>query len=174
MKWQNKAQKQQMQQEAAIQNEMMKDQMAYQGQQQNQLMQQQMAMQQGQEPQQSTPDMRPSPRQPEILRPPQQIQSPLTARSVQPIPPGTTGESLTGQMNVDLMLLGRQIADRINALDSIAKPRALAQLKARQPQLYDVVLGLMISGKPTQAANAAARPLSEQKPPRRGPEAQLI
>lgn len=178
MRWQGKAQQEQMKAEIAVQNEMAKDQMAFQGQQQTQMMQEQMAMQQGQPPPQTPPEMQPSPRNPEMLQgPPQEIQSPLSLRSVQRLPLNATGESVvSGRMNVDIMLLGRQIADKISALDQIQRPRALATLRQQHPDLYDVVLGLMVSGGngPTRAASAAARPLPEQKPARRGPEAQLI
>lgn len=174
MKWQNKVQKQQMQEQMAIQNEMSKDQVAFQGQQQEHMMQSQMAQQQGQQPPPTPQALQPTPRQPELLSAPPEVQSPLTARSVRPIPPGTTGESLAGQQNVDILLLGRQLADRISALGPAEKPRALAVLKQNQPQLHDVVLGLIAGGGPDKAAQSAARALPEQKPARRGPEAALI
>jgi hypothetical protein len=174
MKWQNKAQKQQMQIQMAMQNEMAKDQAALQGQQQSQMMREQTAMQQGQPPPEPPPELQPSPRQPELIAAPPEVQSPLSMQSVQKIPPGTTGEALTGQHNVDILLLGRQLADRLSTMGPGERPRALAILKQRQPQLHDVVLGLMAGGGPTQSAQAAARALPEQKPARRGPEAALI
>lgn len=174
MKWQMKLQRQQMKEQTVIQNEAAKDQMAFQSEQQKQMMQDQTAMQQGQPLQPTPPEQQSMPRHPELLEPPKDIQSPLTMRSVSPIPQGATGEQLSGRSNVDLLYLGRQIADRINALDVTTKPRALAQLKAQQPALHDVVLGLMMSGGPSRASAAAARPLPEQKPARRGPEAQLL
>jgi len=174
MKWQNKAQEQQMQMQMAIQNEAAKDQAAFQGQQQSQMMQEQMAQQQGQEPPPSPPELQPAPRQPELLAGSPQVQSPLTMQSVQRIPPGATGESLAGQQNVDILLLGRQIADRVSSLGPSERPRALAVLKQKQPQLHDIVLGLMAGGGPTRSAQAAARPLPEQKPARRGPESSLV
>jgi hypothetical protein len=174
MKWQTKLQGQQMKAEAAMQNEMAKDQAAFQGEQQKGMLQTEMAVQQGQPPPETPPELQPSPRQPHLMQPPQEIQSPLTARSVRPMAPGTTGEQLAGGHNVDLLLLGRQIADRINAMDPQTKPRALSQLRAKQPELYDMVLGLMVAGGPSKASAAAARPLPEQKPARRGAEAALI
>jgi predicted RNA-binding Zn-ribbon protein involved in translation (DUF1610 family) len=175
MKWQQKAQNQQMKEQMAIQNEMAKDQAAFQGQMQMGMMQQQVAMQQGGEAQ-PPPDMQPLPRHPELLEPPKAVQSPLSLRSVQPLAPNATGESLQGKQNVDLLLMGRQLADKFSAMDPAQKPAALTQLKMEQPELHDVVLGLMMSGGngPTQAGSAAARPLPEQKPARRGPEASLI
>lgn len=174
MKWQMKLQRQQMKEETAIQSEAMKDQMAFQGEQQKQMMADQMAMQQGQPPGDTPPELQPQPRNPELIQPMQDVQSPLSMRSVQQIPAGATGEQLAGRSNVDLLYMGRQIADRINAMEPAVRPRALAQLKVQQPALHDVVLGLMVSGGPTRAAAAAARPLPEQKPTRRGPEAQLV
>lgn len=174
MKWQMKLQSQQEKHQMAMQTEAMKEQMATQGEQQKQMMMDQMAMQQGQPPSETPPEQQPSPRHPELLEPPAEIQSPLTARSVRPLTPGTTGEDLMGQQNVDLLLMGRQLANRINTLPPLVRPRALAQLKAQQPELHDIVLGLMVSGGPSQAAAAAARPLPEQKPARRGPESQLV
>jgi hypothetical protein len=174
MKWQNKAQKQQMQIQMAMQNEMAKDQAALQGQQQSHMMQEQMAQQQGQQPPPVPPELQPSPRQPDIIAMPPEVRSPLTLRSVQRVPPGTTGESLMGKQNVDILLLGRQIADSISDMGAGERPRALAVLKQRQPQLHDVVLGLMAGGGPTQSAQSAARALPEQKPARRGPESSLI
>lgn len=173
-KWQKKVEMQMAKEQAAIQNEMMKDQMAMQGQQQTQMMQDQMAMQQGQPPQQPPPEMLPSPRRPELLETPRELQSPLNLQSVRKIPPGTTGEQLVGRANVDLLLAARQITDYMTRLDPQSKPQALAMLRAKSPQLHDMVLGLMAGGPPTQAASAAARPLPEQKPPRRGPESALV
>jgi len=176
MKWQNKAQSQQMKEQMAIQNEMAKDQAAFQGQMQSGMQQQQMAAQQGGEAPPPDPAMQPLPRHPELLEPPPAIKSPLTLQSVQPVAPTATGEDLAGKSNVDLLLLGRGLADKLSALDPSQKPQALAQLKEMQPQLHDVVLGLMMSGAngPSQAGAAAARPLPEQRPARRGPEAQLL
>jgi hypothetical protein len=177
MKWQNKVQKQQMIEQAAIQNEMMKDQIAFQGAQQTQMMQDQIALQQGQQPQQPAPQHQAQPRQPELVTAaPNGIQSPLTLQQVNKIGPQTTGTDLAGRQNVDLLLLARQIADRVKALPPHRVPQALTVLRQRQPQLYDVVLGLMASGSngPSRAATAAARPLPEQKPPQRGHEAALV
>jgi len=174
MKYQNKMQRQQMLEQTAIQNEMMKDQMATQTSAQSQMMQDQMAMQSGQPPQPPQPELAPGPRRPELLEPPAEVQSPLTLRTVRKLPATTTGEDLIGQVNVDLMLLGRQIADHIANMPPAQRPAALSTVKQRSPQLYDVVLGLMGSAPSTRTQAAAARPLPEQKPPRRGPEASLI
>ena len=97
-------------------------------------------------------------------------------QQVNKIPSNATGESMMGRQNVDLLLLARQMADRIKALGPAKTPRALSVLRTKQPELYDVVLGLMASGGngPSRAATAAARPLPEQKPPQRGHEAALI
>jgi hypothetical protein len=173
-KWQNKVQRQQMIEQMAMQNEMQKDQIAFQGQQQSHMMQQQMAQQQGQPAPEPPPGQQPQPRQPQLITPPQEIQSPLTAKSVQSIPQGSTGDTMIGRQNVDIMLLGRQLADKIGGLPPPTRVQAMAQLKAQQPELHDVVLGLMGGGGPSRASTASARPLPEQKPARRGPEAQLI
>lgn len=174
MKWQSKAQKQQMQGEMAMQNEMAKDQAAFQGQQQSHMMQEQMAQQQGQPAPPTPPGLQPTPRQPGLLATPSAVQSPLSLQSVQKIPPGSTGEVLAGKQNVDILLLGRQLADRLSAMGPADRPAALAVLKQRQPQLHDMVLGLMAGGGPTRAGQSAARALPEQKPARRGPEAALV
>lgn len=174
MKWQNKVQMKQAQEQMVLQNEMMKDQVAYQGQVQGTMMQDQMAMQQGQQPQPKPPDQTPVPRQPQLLQPPKEIQSQLSLQSVQKLPPNVTGERLSGQMNMDVILLGRQIADYITGLPPATRPSALAEVRNRSPHLYDVVLGLIGSGPSPTAAAQAARPLPEQKPPRRGPESAVI
>lgn len=174
MKWQSKAQKQQMQAEAAMQNEIAKDQAAFQGQQQSHMMQEQTAQQQGQPPPPTPPGLQPTPRQPGLITTPPEVQSPLSLQSVQKIPPGSTGESLAGKQNMDILLLGRQLADRLTSMGPADRHGALALLKQRQPQLHDVVLGLMAGGGPTRAGQAAARALPEQKPARRGPEAALV
>jgi hypothetical protein len=70
--------------------------------------------------------------------------------------------------------MGRRLADRLNAMDPVQRPRMLAEIRARQPELYDIVLGLMSAGGPTRSAAAAARPLPTERAPRRGPEAALI
>lgn len=175
-KWQNKVQSQQMKEQMTLQNEMAKDQAAFQAQTQQGMMQQQTAMQQGGEPPPPDPATQPSPRHLELLDPMQPVKSPLTLRSVQPLAPKATGEDLAGKTNVDILLMGRRVADKMSGLDPVSRPQAMAQLRQQQPELYDVVLGLMMSGGngPTQAGAAAARPLPEQKPPRRGPEAALI
>lgn len=177
MKWQAKIQRQQMQEQVAMQNEAAKDQLAYQSQVQGKMMQDQMAIQQGQPPTENPPEMQPSPRNPQaVAAPPQELQSPLTMSTVQPMPAQPTGEALAGRQNVDIMLLGRQIADSISNMGPAVRPQALTELQQRSPALHDVVLGMMASGGngPSRAADAAARPLSEVKPPRRGPEAQLV
>jgi hypothetical protein len=169
MKWQQKAQSQQMKEQMAIQGEMAKDQMAFQG-------QMQQSMGQGGEVPPSQLELQVQGRHPELLQMPNPVQSPLTLRSVQPIPLTSTGEDFLGKTNVDLLLMGRQLADRFSGLDAMTKPQALAELKQRNPELHDVVLGLMMSGSqgPTQASTDSARPLPEQKPARRGPESSLI
>ena len=178
MKWQMKLQAQQEAQSMAMQNEMAKDQAAFQGEQQTKAMSDQAAMQQGGQPGPTPPEQRPAPRNPSLMPsgPPPEIQSPLTMRSVSPVPLNATGEQLGGRANVDLLLMGRKLADKISGLSPSVQPRALAELRTQQPELHDMVLGLMMSGSggPTQAATAAARPLPEQRPARRGPESQLV
>jgi hypothetical protein len=167
MRWQDKAQKRQMQTQMAMQNEAMKEQAAVQGDMQLKMMQAQMAMQQGQPP---PPGMEPGPRHPELLEPPAEIKSPLTLQSVQPMP--ATGEAALGRMNVDLLGLGRQLAERLNNMTPADRPQALAALRERSPELHDVVLGLMAGG--AKGPVSAARPLPEQRTPQRGPESALI
>ena len=176
MKWQQKGQSQQMKEQMVLQNEMAKDQAAFQGKMQQGMMQQQMAAQQGGEPPPPDPAMEPLPRNPDLLEIPAPVKSPLTLQSMQPISPQATGESLSGQSNVDLLLLGRQVADKIGGLSPALKPQAVNELKEMHPELHDVVLGLMAGGTngPSNGAAAAARPLPEQKPARRGPESSLI
>lgn len=175
-KWQSKVQLKQMKDQMSLQNEQMKDQMATQAQMQRGMMQDQAAMQSGQPMSPPDPGMTPSPRHPELLEPPKEIQSPLTMRTVQRHPEGTTNEDIAGAQNVDLLYAARQIADRIVRLPEIERPAVLQRLRQHSPELHDTVLGLTVSGSngPSQAAAAAARPLPEQKSPRRGPEAALI
>lgn len=174
MRWQMKAQTEQMKAQTAIQTEAVKDQMATQMAMQNYMVSAQAATQQGQPPPPPPPELQASPRQPDQLMAPKEIQSQLSMQSVQPIPPGTTGEELSGQMNVDLMLMGRQVADYINRLDPISKARAMTHLKQTQPEMYDVVLGLIGSMAPPKGPEQAARPLPQERAPRRGPESSLI
>lgn len=176
MKWQAKAQERQMRSQTAIQTEAAKEQIAYQGAQQRQMMQEQMAAQSGQPASEPPSDLKPHPRDPDALKIPQEIQSPLSLRSVRHIPTGTGPDELAGQTNVDLLLMARQIADRLSAMEPAEKAGSLQQLRSNNPELYDTVLGLMMSGSngPSRASAAAARPLPAQRPPRRGPEAQLV
>lgn len=176
MKWQAKAQERQMRSQTAIQTEAAKEQIAYQGAQQRQMMQEQMAAQTGQPASEPPSDLKPHPRDPDALKIPQEIQSPLSLRSVRHIPTGTGPDELAGQTNVDLLLMARQIADRLSAMEPAEKAGSLQQLRSNNPELYDTVLGLMMSGSngPSRASAAAARPLPAQRPPRRGPEAQLV
>lgn len=177
MKWQNKIQSEQMKLQMSLQSEAVKDQVATQTEAQSYMLREQTAMQTGQEPPPTPENLKPTPRNPDaVSAPPEQIQSPLSVRSVRPMPQQATGEAISGQQNVDILLLGRQIADRVSGMPPHVKPKVLAELRERSPELHDVVLGLMMSGSqgPTQSGTAAARPLPVDKPPRRGPEAQLV
>jgi len=175
-KWQSKVQLKQMKDQMVLQNEQMKEQMATQAEMQRSGMQDQMDMQQGRELSPSSPAMTPSPRHPELLEPPKELQSPLSLRSVQKFSPGTTNEDIAGAQNVDVLYAARQIADRVVTLPEIERSPALAHLKNYNAELYDTVRGLMATGSqgPSAAAAGAARPLPEQRSPRRGPEAALI
>jgi hypothetical protein len=172
MKWQMKAQNAASKEQMSMQNEMTKDQVAFQTQAQKSMLREQTAMQQGQPPPPQDPNMMPSPRDPEALKPPSPLQSPLTAQSVNKLPPNVTGEKLVGQANADVLMMSKQIADYINGLPPASRIPALSSVRDRSPELYDVVLGL-IGGGP-KAAGQAARPLPEQKSSRRGPESSLV
>ena len=174
MRWQMKAQTEQMKAQTAIQMGAAKEQMALQTTAQNYLLSAQTAAQQGQPPPPPPPELQSAPTDPNQLMPPREIQSPLTLQSAQPIPPGTTGESLSGKTNVDLLLVGKQAADYITNLDPISRTRALANLKQTQPEMYDVVLGIMGSSGLPKGPTQAARPLPQERAPRRGPESTLI
>lgn len=167
MKWQSKIQTKQMAEQVAIQNEAAKDQMSFQAN-----MQQTMA---GQPPQQ-IPGMETAPRNPELLDVPKEVKSPLTLQSVQPVPSGSSGQDLAGKQNVDLLLLARQIADRVSRLTPAEKSVVMQRLSETSPELHDAVQGLVMSGLngPSVASAAAARPLPMQRPPRRGPESALV
>ena len=174
-KWQSKIQNKQMAEQTAIQTEAAKDQMAYQGQMQQQMMQDQLAQQSGQAAQ-PNPALASNPRNPELLKMPAEVQSPLTLQSVQKMPTSATNEEIAGGMNVDILSMAKQLADRISRLHPGEKPGVMQKLQASSPELYAAVMGLNVSGGngPSQAAEAAARPLPTQKPARRGPEAQLV
>ena len=175
-KWQNKAQAKAMVEQAAIQTEAAKEQMAFQSQMQNGMMQNQVAAQTGQPPPQQSPDMSPTPRNPSLISPPKEITSPLTLGSIQQHPASATNSDIAGGMNVDLLYVARQLADRISKLTPAEKPITLRRLQERSPELHDTVVGLMMSGAngPTAASAASARALPGQKPPQRGPEAALL
>jgi hypothetical protein len=175
-KWQNKAQAKAMVEQAAIQTEAAKEQMAFQSQMQNGMMQNQVAAQTGQPPPQQSPDLTPSPRNPSLISPPKEITSPLTLGSIQQHPASATNSDIAGGMNVDLLYVARQLADRISRLTPAEKPITLRRLQERSPELHDTVVGLMMSGAngPTAASAASARALPGQKPPQRGPEAALL
>lgn len=174
MRWQSKIQLEQMKAQTALQLAAAKDQMATQTISQNYMLQAQAAMQQGQPPPPPPPELQPAPSDPQQLALPQEIQSPLTAQSVQPITPGTTGEQLAGRTNVDLLLMARQAADYIGRLDPISKSRALSYLQQTQPAMYDTVLGLIGTAPPLEGTEQASRPLPQERAPRRGPQNALI
>jgi len=175
-KWQNKAAREQMQDQMAMQSEMAKEQAAVGAVAQDHMLASQTAAQSGQPPPQRPPELEPTPRQPQMLEPPKEVQSPLSAQTIQRHPAGTSNSQIAGGMNVDLIVAARRLADRIMSQPTQTRPQILARLKEVNPPMHDAVLGLMMSGGngPTQAAGAAARPLPEQKPPRRGPEAALV
>jgi len=175
-KWQNKAQAKAMVEQAAIQTEAAKEQMAFQSEMQNGMMQNQVAAQTGQPAPPQSPDLMPKPRDPALISPPKEISSPLTMSSVQQHPATATNSDIAGGMNVDLLYVARQLADRISRLTPAEKPVTLRRLQERSPELHDTVVGLMMSGAngPTAASAASARGLPKQKPPQRGPEAAMV
>ena len=175
-KWQNKAQAKAMVEQAAIQTEAAKEQMSFQSEMQNGMMQDQMAAQTGQPAPQKSPDLTPTPRNPALISPPKEITSPLTMSSIQQHPASATNSDIAGGMNVDLLYVARQLADRIARLTPAEKPVTLRRLQERSPELHDTVVGLMMSGAngPTAASAASARALPRQKPPQRGPEAAMV
>jgi hypothetical protein len=175
-KWQNKAQAKAMVEQAAIQTEAAKEQMAFQSEMQNGMMQDQAAAQTGQPAPQKSPDLTPTPRNPALISPPKEISSPLTMSSIQQHPASATNSDIAGGMNVDLLYVARQLADRISRLTPAEKPVTLRRLQERSPELHDTVVGLMMSGAngPTAASAASARALPKQRPPQRGPEAAMV
>ena len=175
-KWQNKAQAKAMVEQAAIQTEAAKEQMAFQSEMQNGMMQNQVAAQTGQPAPPQSPDLMPKPRDPALISPPKEISSPLTMSSIQQHPATATNSDIAGGMNVDLLYVARQLADRISRLTPAEKPVTLRRLQERSPELHDTVVGLMMSGAngPTAASAASARGLPKQKPPQRGPEAAMV
>lgn len=169
MKWQSKAQSKAMAEQAAIQNEMGKDQAAFQA-----GLQQNMAAEQS--GQGGDPQFQPSPRQPEVLDMPDNVKSPLSLRSVQPIPKNASLQDVAGSQNVDILLAARQIADRVVKLPIAERQEVLNRLQQYSPPMFDTVQGLIMSGPngPSAASAASARPLPQQRAPRRGPEAALV
>ena len=175
-KWQNKAQAKAMVEQAAIQTEAAKEQMSFQSEMQNGMMQDQAAAQTGQPAPQKSPDLTPTPRNPALISPPKEITSPLTMSSIQQHPASATNSDIAGGMNVDLLYVARQLADRISRLTPAEKPVTLRRLQERSPELHDTVVGLMMSGAngPTAASAASARALPKQSSPQRGPEAAMV
>lgn len=163
-KWNTKAQTKMMAAQAAVQNEMAKDQGAFQAEVQKDLMDHQAAMQTGQPPEEN-PETQPSPRNPEALDLPGAVKSPLVASAPS-----------DGAGSVKLTLLARQVADRVAQVPLPNRGEVLARLQAADQQLYDAVLGLLASGPagPSAASAASARPLPQQRAPRRGQEAALV
>jgi len=175
-KWQNKAQAKAMVEQAAIQTEAAKEQMTFQSEIQSGMMQDQAAAQTGQPAPQKSPDMAPTPRDPSLISPPKEITSPLSLSSIQQHPATATNTDIAGGMNVDLLYMARQLADKISRLTPAEKPVTLRRLQERSPELHDTVVGLMMSGAngPTAASAASARALPMQRPPQRGPEAAMV
>ena len=175
-KWQNKAQVKALQEQTAIQTEAAKEEGAFQTEMQKDLMQTQMAAQTGQEPPSPSAELQPSPRNPHVLDMPKEVKSPLTLSSIQQVPAGATVGDIAGSQNVDILLMARKIADRIAQVPQPQQQEVFTKLQTYSPELHDAVLGLMSSGSngPSRASAASARPLPQQRAPRRGPEAGLV
>jgi hypothetical protein len=172
-KWQSKIQLQQAKDQMILQNEMAKDQMASQALMQKDTMKDQMNMQQGQPPGPLPPELQPTPRNPGMLEPPRELQSQLTAQTMKKLPPDATGEQIVQQgAGTDMFGMAQQLADQLGNMDPTSKVRALLEVKRKAPALHDVVLGLMAGG--SKGRTSSARPLPQQKPPRRGPESSLV
>jgi hypothetical protein len=172
MRWQMKAQTEQMKMQTALQLSAAQQQAATQVGAQNYMMQAQSAMQQGQPPPTPPPELTPQPQEP--LQLPHDVQSPLTVQSIQPIPPTATGESLSQQVNVDVLALAQQAAGYIKGLDPISQARALSHLKQTQPELHHAVYRLMTTSNPVEGPEQSSRPLPQERAPRRGPQNALI
>lgn len=94
-------------------------------------------------------------------------QSPLMMG--QQLPEGS-GE---GGLNVDLLAQAQYVAQYLMRLDENSRTMALMSLRQQSPEFYQTVLGLM-QNMTSSGPEAAAKPLPEQRAPRRGPEAALI
>jgi hypothetical protein len=165
-KWQTKAQNKAMAEQLALQNEANKDQGAFQAEVQKDIMDHQMAAQTGQ-PQPENPDLQPTPRDPTVLDMPKAVKSPLELQSA---PSGGSGA------DAQLLVTARKLADRVAQVPMGNRQEVLGRLQTASPELYSAVLGLMASGGngPSAASSASARPLPQQRAPRRGVEAALV
>lgn len=69
----------------------------------------------------------------------------------------------------NILYLARRAATHLNKMDEVTKQQALMQMRATNPQLYQIVLRILVSEQGSQSDNAdpAQSPLPEVKPPRR-------
>jgi hypothetical protein len=65
---------------------------------------------------------------------------------------------------VDMFSQAKQITSQLKTMDEVDRYRALAQLRASNPNLY------MLVNNALSGAGMAMRPLPEIKPPRAGPD----
>jgi hypothetical protein len=77
-------------------------------------------------------------------------------------------------MNVDLLAQAQHVAQYLIQLDENSRTMALMSMRQKSPEFYQVVLGLMQNMMSGSGSEAAAKPLPEQRPPQRGPEAAQI
>lgn len=118
-------------------------------------------------PPQATPGMPPQAAQalPPAMNP---VQSQLNASQQQ-----QQASPDQGMVNVDLLAQAQKVAGYIAQLDDNSRLMALMGLRQQSPEFYQVVLGLM-QNIGAGNGSSAAKPLPEQRSPRRGPESALI
>ncbi len=101
----------------------------------------------------------------------QSMSSPLNLGLQQPAP---TSPEDAGAVNLDLMAQAQQLASYLSQLDPQSRDTALLNIRQQNRELYQLVLGLMVSTLGGDSKNSAGLPLPEQRPPRRGPESAAI
>jgi hypothetical protein len=88
--------------------------------------------------------------------------------------PLNEAQQVDGTVNIDLLARAQQIAAALMNMDDSSRDMALMNLRQQMPEFYQVVLGMLQSMMQGGGNGAAAKPMPEQLPPRRGPESSQI
>jgi hypothetical protein len=82
-------------------------------------------------------------------------------------------DGMPQSVNVGLQDLARKLAGQLNQLPDHEKQRELSVMQQKNPQLYSLILQMLQTSTGAEVSSAA-KPLPEKKPPRRGPESQIV